>query len=77
MSHLAGVSREATERLTSPSESHSFARASPGWLRGLRALTGGLSLMIGRGYDQRANLTSRFIKLSTGIIVKIAEEGLR
>lgn len=69
MSHLAGVSREATERLTTPSESNSFARASPGWLRGLRALTGGLSLTIGRGYDQRADLTSRFIKAPTPIIV--------
>jgi hypothetical protein len=43
MSHLAGVSREATERLTTTSEWRPVRAHTPCWLKGLCALTGGLS----------------------------------
>ena len=66
MSHLAGIIREATATLDDRvGEVTSFARTPPGWLSRLCALTGGLSLTIGRGYGQRADLTSRFIKKAT------------
>jgi hypothetical protein len=43
MSHLAGLSREATKRLTTRSESKPVRAHTPVWLRVPGALTGGLS----------------------------------
>jgi len=50
--------------LTPRPDSYTFARALPGWLKGLRALIGGVSEMRAVAYEQRGDLTSRFIKVS-------------
>ena len=49
--------------MTPRPDSYTFARALPGWLKGLRALIGGVSEMRAVAYEQRGDLTSRFIKV--------------
>ena len=63
MSHLA-VTFSEEESLTARPDSYTFARALPGWLKGLRALIGGVSEMRAVACEQRGDLTSRFIKVS-------------
>ena len=63
MSHLA-VTFSEEESLTPRPDSYTFARALPGWLKGLCALSGCVSEMRAVAYEQRGDLTSRFIKVS-------------
>jgi hypothetical protein len=72
MSHLAGNVHRGDKTLDEVINGVLLVRAhTPCWLKGLCALTGGLSLRIARGYDQRADLTSRFIKTPTVAAVPV------
>jgi hypothetical protein len=49
------------------------SRAHPLLVEGPCALTGGVFLPTGRSYDQRADLTSRFIKAPTRLIAYLSQ----